>query len=138
MLAKAGLTPMSSDLRVSGPLLPLEICLQIPDQLVMRDRSDRQRRSPRSAGSAEELFITGCCTDRTSHRFEKLGCFVAEKAAKCILVQRPLSQLRQSAALDVVLSFSCAGICWWRKDGAYIELSAVPQPTSNPTANSPG
>lgn len=35
-------TDEQSDLRVSGPLLPLEICLQIPDQLVMRDRSIQQ------------------------------------------------------------------------------------------------
>lgn len=65
MLAKAGLgyTGDQNDLSVSEALLPLEICLQIQDQPVMRDRSSQQHQSPHSVGSAEELLIIGCCID---------------------------------------------------------------------------
>lgn len=50
-------------LRVSGGLLPLEICLKNQDQPVMRDGSSEQHPSPHSVGSAEELLIIGCCID---------------------------------------------------------------------------
>lgn len=65
MLAKVGLgyTSDQNDLSVSEALLPLEICLQIQDQPVMRDRSPQQHQSPHSVGSAEELLIIRCCID---------------------------------------------------------------------------
>ena len=61
--ADLGYTGDQNDLRVSGALLPLEICLQIQDQPVMRDRSPQQHQSLHSVGSAEELLILGCCID---------------------------------------------------------------------------
>jgi len=50
-------------LSVIEGLLPLEICPQIQDQLVVRDRSPQQHRSPHSVGSAEQQAIIGCYLD---------------------------------------------------------------------------
>lgn len=101
-----------NDLRVSKALLPLDICLN--PRLAGGEGWVPTAALVRRVDSAEDAAQTQLCTGPRNNWADLWH----RKATERISVERHHLHSRHSTTLNIVLPSSCAGVCWWRRDGA--------------------